>query len=253
MRQEIHFNFNGQWSYDMGIIKASVQDGLFEDLLVASKSIVEEKIDGRDKPYFYGVEREPLSFPLPIYFKDDLTVDKVREILRWLDTDTYSPFYMIDKPERIWYAMVIDDVSAIHNGIKEGYMELTMRTSDVRTYTPFTMSELHTFGNNTGGEIIEFENNGDFDCEPIVHIKKFGNGNITIQNLSKYTGDFTFSNLNDQEQLIVDCGNKDIESDSLILRYDDFSDNYLTFVRGVNRLKVIGNCEIRFETQFKTF
>lgn len=253
MRHGLHFNFDGKWSYDMGIVKVNIGGGLFEDQIISSKRIIEEKIEGRAAPYFYGVERDSLSFSLPIYFDNNLSVDKIREILRWLDTDDYKPFYMEDHPERIWYVMVIDDVKIIHNGIKSGYMELNLRTDNPYTLTPYIISEVYRFRNNSEGTIIEFVNKGDFECKPNVHIHKIGDGDLIIRNLSNQTGDFAFTNLNDQEHIIVDCENKEIETDGLTHRYNDFSNNYLSFVRGINRLKVIGDCDLRFETEFKIY
>lgn len=253
MRHETHFNFDGQWSYDKGIIKANTSGGLFDDQIVSSKSIIEEKIEGRKRPYFYGVERDPLSLPLPIYFDDNLSADKIREILRWLDHDDYRPFYMIDQPERIVYAMVINDVNSIHNGIKSGYMELELRTDSPHVLSPFTWSENYSFINNANGQIIEFENSGDFECKPIVRIVKRGLGDVTIQNLSNDTGEFKFTGINDMEELHIDCENREIETSLSGYRYDNFSGNYLSFVRGINRLKVIGDCDVRFKTEFEIY
>lgn len=253
MRHELHFNFDGRWSYDMGVVKVNIGGGLLEDQIISSKTILEEKIEGRKKPYFYGVQREPLSFPLPIFFDNNLSNEKIREILRWLDCDDYRPFYMIDSPERVVYAMVVDDVNAIHNGIKSGYMELTMRTDSPYVLTPYTKSRRYRFMDNTEGRIVEFENNGDFNCKPIVYILKHGDGDIKIQNLSNYTGDFVFTDLNDNEEIMVDCEHKEIESSLDIYRYDNFSKKYLEFVRGINRLKVIGDCELWFETAFEMY
>lgn len=253
MRHETHFNFDGEWSYDKGIIKASVNGGLFEDQVIASKSIKEEKIEGRKRPYFYGVERDTLTFPLPIYFDENLSSEKIREILRWLDKDTYRPFYMIDSPWRVVYAMINESVDSIHNGIKSGYMELQMKTDSPHILTPFTLSEFYSFQENTNGRFIEFENSGDFNCKPIVHIVKRGDGDIKIQNFSNGTGDFTFTQLDDQERIVVDCENKEIETDASVYRYENFSKNYLLFSRGINRLKVIGDCDIWFETEFEIY
>ncbi|AIF43437.1 phage tail domain-containing protein [Virgibacillus sp. SK37] len=253
MRHETHFNFDGKWSYDMGVSKVNIGGGLFEDLIVSSKQIMEEKIEGRDRPYFYGVDKEPLSFPLPIYFDDNLSNEKIREILRWLNHDDYRPFYMIDDHNRRWYVMITDNATAIHNGIKSGYMELNLRTDSPTTLTPFTKSKLYRFENNVNGELINFENRGDFKCKPIVHILKRGKGDISIKNMSNNTGEFKITGLDDQEQVTVDCEYQEINSSANKFRYDSFSKKYLSFVRGVNRLKIVGDCDIWFETEFKVY
>lgn len=253
MRHETHFNFGGRWSYEMGVVKANLGGGLFEDQIVSNKSITEERIEGREKPYFYRVDRDPLSFSLPIFFESDLSADKLRGIMRWLDRDTYQPFYMIDEPERLWYAMVIDSADIIHNGAMAGYMELTLRTDDTRTLTPYMLTKTYQIRSGTKGTVIEFENNGDFDCEPIVHIEKIGKGNLTIKNLSKDEKDFSFVDLQDKEKIYVDCEHKEIETDGLIHRYNYFSGGYLKIPRGINQLEIKGDCNIAFEAEFKTY
>lgn len=249
-KQSIHFNFDGKWSYDMGVMQASVNSGLFDDIIISSKTIIEEKIEGRERPYFFGVERSPLSFTVSVLFEENMSHDKIREVLRWLDSDTYKPLRMRDSPERIWYAMIVSDVSAIHNGIDSGYMELEFRTQDTSTLTPRTFSQNHRIrGNST----VQIENNGDFDCNPIVHIVKHGDGNVSIQNMSNDTGEFKFTGLKDKEAVSVDCETKEIDSSTELFRYDDFSKNYIVLKRGINTIRVGGNFDLMFETEFKVY
>lgn len=253
MRNGMHFNFDGKWSYNMGVTRVNMDGGLLEDTIISSKKIIEERVEGRDAPYFYGVEREPLSFSLTLLFENNLSTEKVREVLRWLDKNDYRPFYMENDPDRIWYVMAVDDVTAIHNGIKSGVLQLNLRTDSPTTLTPYTLSQVYSFRNNSGGRQIVFNNLGDFECKPIVHITKVGNGDIIIQNLTNPTGNFEFTNLTNGEQLYVDCENKEIETSGIRHRYNDFSNNYLTFIPGENRLLVIGDCDIQFETEFKIY
>ena len=167
-----------------------------------------------------------------------MSIDKEKEVLRWLDCDTYKLLHMRDNPERIWYAMIVDDVRAIHNGIDSGYVELEFRTSTSTTLTPSAMSEIHRI---RGNSIIEFINKGHFDCKPTIHIEKHGNGSISIYNLSNDTGDFKFMNLKDAEKVSVDFDNKEMEKSGNTHRYDDFNKNYLMLKRGLNRLRVVGD------------
>ncbi|WP_079709870.1 phage tail domain-containing protein [Paraliobacillus ryukyuensis] len=253
MMYDTEFNFGGRWSYDMGVIKVKLDNGLFEDPIVASKTIKEEKIEGRKRPYFYGVDYSPITFPLDIYFENNLSEEKIREVLRWLNTDKYERFYMNSSPDRVWYAMIINDITSIHNGIRDGYMRLNMRTDNSNALTPFSSSRVHTFVNNSDGETIDFINEGDFSCKPIINIVKRGQGDVTIKNLNNYTGDFKFTGLNDGEKLMIDCENKEIETSEPTYRYDDFSGNYLELARGYNRISVDGDCDLWFDTEFDIY
>lgn len=252
MRHSMNFNFDGISSRDMGISKINRSGSLFDDQLVSEKIIIEEKIEGRDSPYFYGVEYSPISFPLSIYFDENLSNEKTREVLRWLNQDTYKPFYMEDAPERIWYVMIINDISSIHNGIRSGYMELELRTDSSRTKTPYVLSDVYRLRGNANGTIIDLINKGDFDCYPHIHIKKSGDGNLAISNLSNDSGEMTIKNLKDEEEVYIDCENKEIESTETH-RYDDLEGKYLILRRGFNRIKIVGNCNIQFETEFSVY
>lgn len=252
MRESIHFNFDGKWSYEMGIIQAGVNSGLYEDPILSSKNIIEERIEGRERPYFFGVDREPLTLNISITFQENLTDEKMREIMRWLDKDEYKPLRMYEHPEKLWYVMIVNDVRSIHNGINSGYIELELRASHSTALSPLAVSETYRIRSNVWKDIT-FENNGDFDCYPIVHINKYGNGNIEIENLTNNTGVFKFEQLEDGELLTIFCETKEIESSTGKFRYDNFSKNHLVFRRGINRLRVRGNFNLTFETEFKIY
>ena len=252
MKHSLHFNLDGKWSYEMGVVQASVNTGLFEDSIISSKSIIEEKIEGREKPYFFGVDKAPLSFTVSVAFMENMSNKKVREVLRWLDHDEYKPLRFWEDDERIWYVMVVNDITSIHNGINSGYIELEFRASHTTALTPLTASDTYRI-RSSNWKTIEFENSGDFDCFPIVHIEKVGSGNAEIQNASNNTGDFKLTGLEDGEVVSIDCENKEIVSSIGKFRYDNFSKNYLVFRRGINRLRVRGNFNLTFETEFKIY
>lgn len=50
--------------------------------------------------------------------------------------DYYKPFYTVDNPNRIFYCMLEGDSKLVHNGLKQGYITLTMRCDSPYSYTP---------------------------------------------------------------------------------------------------------------------
>jgi phage-related protein len=252
MKESLYFTYNGIKSTDMGVTQISLSNGLFEEEFVAPKNIIEEKIRGRDTPYFFGVERDPLSFSMGIYFDNGMDDDSKRKVKRWLDQDTYLPLIFSSNLSRIYYAMVVNDSKEIHNGLEEGYLQLQMRCDSPYAYSPTYYSKIYEFNGNASGTEIIIENNGDVECKPTIYIEKIGNGNVDIINQSNAGQTFSFTDLNDQEIVFVDCENEVIITDLIgQYRYDSFNDEYLTLVRGVNTLKIVGDLKLMFKYRFK--
>jgi predicted phage tail component-like protein len=250
MRESIDIVYDGIQSTELGGIQISDDSGLFTETFVATKSIREEKIRGRDEPYFFGVEREPISFPLSFYFDEELSDKKKREIARWLDKDYYKPLYSVNDPHRIYYAMCVEDSEHIHNGIEMGYVTLNFRTSSPYAYSPVYFDSYDLSENISNGTEITFVNNGDLECKPVLEIHMLEEGDLSIVNYSHEGLEFKFTDLKKDEVLTVDCSSEEIDS-NIDYRFDNFNDNYLSFVRGNNYLKVYGKCIISLQYQFK--
>ncbi|ATF13698.1 phage tail protein [Brevibacillus brevis X23] len=141
MKEGLEFSYDGIKSSDMGLLNVQFSGGLFEEPFVADKEIHEIKVRGNDKPYFQGVERSPLVFSLQFAFEDKYDHEKIRQVARWLDQDYYKPFFTTDNPDRIFYCILHSSSSLIHNGTKEGYVEIEMRCDSPYSYSPQYLSE----------------------------------------------------------------------------------------------------------------
>ncbi|MFC8688147.1 phage tail domain-containing protein [Brevibacillus porteri] len=141
MKEGLDFSYDGIKSSDMGLFNVQFSGGLFEEPFVADKEIHEIKVRGNDKPYFQGVERSPLVFSLQFAFEDKYDHEKIRQVARWLDQDYYKPFFTTDNPDRIFYCMLHSSSTLIHNGAKEGYVEIEMRCDSPYSYSPQYLSE----------------------------------------------------------------------------------------------------------------
>lgn len=255
MREGINFYYRGIYSLDMGLVNVNINgSSLFEEPFIANRTIHEIKVKGRDKPYFQGVEYEPLSFTLSFYFVDNYNERRIREVARWLTPSYYEPFYTDDNPERIFYCMPVEESTLIHNGLKEGYLTLTMRCDSPYSYSPVVTSPVYDFSNNTStGTIFTFENLGDVPVKPEMWITKVGKGDLSIVNITDANREFKFVNLADGETVYVDNENEIIETDIFMTyRYDNFNDNYLRFVYGINKLVAYGKFKMILRYQFKT-
>lgn len=253
MIESLDFYFDGISSVDMGVRQVTTESGLFNEQFIAPKRINEEKIRGNDKSYLLGVERDSLSFPLTLWFENGFDEEKLNEIAFWLDQNQYKPFYTADNPDRIFYCMSTDSSEHIHNGIQQGYLKLNMKCNVPYTVTP-VYDETHDFSTNTtSGMDLTFINNGIWECKPFLTIKMLEDGDLSIVNTSDGGREFKFTGLSNGETVRVDNEMEDIESDIPgVWRYDSFNDNYLTFPRGYNYLKVYGKCQLEFKYRFKT-
>lgn len=158
IRDALYFSFAGKKSVDYGILNVTMSSGMYEESLAPSRSIQEVSIKGRDRPYFQGTKKDPLKFNVSFAFEDTWDTQKIREVTRWLtEQDYYQELYFTNDigrdPERIFYALFVDDPVLVHNGIREGYVNLTVRCDSPYSYSPMFTSRLYKWDQhkyNTG-------------------------------------------------------------------------------------------------------
>lgn len=156
MKEGIDFYYDGIYSLDMGLINCKMDSGFFEEPFLSEREIHEVSIRGRDKPYLQGVKRSSLKFSLTFAFVDYYDEVKIREVARWLNQERYKPFYTSDNPERIFYCMLESESTLLHNGLKQGYVNVKFRCDGPYSYSPEYTSKLYewnavplTFGETT--------------------------------------------------------------------------------------------------------
>ena len=100
---------------------------------------------------------------------------------------------------------------------------------------------------------MQFINNGDVNCQPILSLQKIGDGDVSITNLSNGGSEFKLTSLIANEDLYIDNENEEIiTSIPLTYRYDNHNGVFINMIRGVNNIKIIGTCKLQFRYQFKT-
>lgn len=245
--------YNGIHTSEFGIYKISTDSGLFDEAFLPNRSIVEEKIQGRDEPYFFGFEYEPTELPLSFYFEDGWDDTKLDQVVRWISQPLYKPLIFDVDPTRIFYCVYDGDPRILHAGLKQGYVTMTMRCNSPFSYTPvyektFTVDAL----NNPLS--IEIMNSGHEKSLPKVTIEKVGNGDISIVNNSNGGVDSKITGLLDTEIVTIDSFYEDIETNlANTYRYNNFNNNFLELVTGTNQLAITGTGIIKFTYQFKRY
>jgi phage-related protein len=255
MKESIHFSYDGITSEQMGLLNVRVDtSGFYEEQFLADRELYEISIRGNERPYFQGIKRAPLTLSLSFAFEDTYDEAKIREVARWLNAEYYKPFFTLDAPDRIYYCMLTSSSKLLHNGLLSGYITIEMRCDSPYTYTPQYLSPLYDYSTNVvNGTNLTFTNFGDTICRPEVWIVKVGDGDVSIINNTDGGREFKFTGLSDGETVYVSSEREHIETDkSNTYRYDNFNDNYLKMVRGVNSLVVKGNCKVQFRYTFST-
>jgi phage-related protein len=251
--ESLYFSYAGRPSTDFGIINVSVSSGMFEETFVASRTINETSIRGRGKPYFHGIDHEPIEFDLSFAFADKYDSRKIREVARWLMQDYYQPLYFSENEGRIFYCMPTGDSTLIHNGLNQGYLKIRMRCDSSYSYSPVYTEPTYDYSiNGIDGTSFEFTNLGDVDCYPEIWIEKVGLGSISISNETLGTS-FSFDELLDGETIYINNEREEVVTDLLNqYRFNDFNGKFLKTKLGTNIINVKGNCKITIRYQFKT-
>lgn len=253
IKENIIFNYDNQWSDSFGLISVNLDNGMFEDVFVASRDFIETEIYGSDEPLLQGVKNSPLEFEMTIAFTEKYTDKNIRDIVEWLFQDIYKPLYFYGKEERVFYCMPIGDSSIVHNGLREGYFNVTMRCNSPFVYSPVAISEEYDLSDGTN-ETIQLFNDGFKDLYPEISISKIGNGSVSITNMSDNGKVWEIRNLLDGENVYIDCKKEIIKSDKEdigVYHYGDTSGSLPKLLKGNNTIIISGRCKIQFRYQYK--
>ncbi|KOS61417.1 phage tail family protein [Lysinibacillus agricola] len=186
MLESIHFMYDNISSKDMGVKIAWSKGGLYEEIFLPTRKIIEKKVANNEKPYFQRVEHEPLSFSLSFYLESWVEDKDIRKITRWLFQPYYKPLVLESNPNRVFNALVEGDSKLLHNGLKQGHVEFNIRCD-----SPYTYSHEHVFNNlefrdsNVGYQIVD--DVSTFEQGSFINTKITSNG-LTIDKVDNSWG-----------------------------------------------------------------
>ncbi|WP_099301803.1 phage tail domain-containing protein [Bacillus sp. Marseille-P3800] len=270
IRESLYFTFAGRPSTDFNIYNVSLGDGLYEEPLTAGKTISNVKVPNNPIPYFHSIERDTLSFPVRFYFDEGFNNELIKEVVNWLDVDYFEPLAFSSNFDQIYYAMPVEGITEIHNGLEQGYLELTMKCNSPFKYSPVITNGWYDFsfehdpnskkfshracscGCSSSPSSISIYNLGDFELKPVFHIEKVWDGEIQIENTSVFNQTFLLSNLKDGEKITIDCNREFIETNlKNTYRHNDSNETFIRIPKGKNKLLIIkGSCRIRVDYEY---
>lgn len=259
-----YFIFDGVKSSQMDLyIMRIEQTGFMPTPYIGSVNIHESKSRKRIKPYFYGVDREPIEFPpLQLVLMDkygqakNWTSDDRSRIARWLIHDEYKPFQTTDDLGKYYYVLAISDTD-LNLINSQGYMEVVFRTNSPYAFSPI-YRDFFDLSNNNTSTIIEIENKSNIlkHYNPLIKIKMEGGTEVEIKNLSSAGKVMKIENLLPNETIEIDCQNRIITSDKMgqnpfagFVKHEG-KRYWMDLVHGKNRLEISGRFKVEFTMQF---
>ena len=257
MLESCDFTLNNISSEDMGVKMVQTKGGLFEESFLSSRKIIETSIYKGKKRYFKGVDIEPLSFPITLWLEEWAERDNIRAIARWLSPPYYVPFWTNINPSKVLYVMVEGEPKIHHNGLKQGYINLTLRCKDEYYYSQPIVYNFKPRGSYRW----TFFNEGDDVVYPKLKITNKRNDHPIIIRNHTDGKDFILNNVHLDEVVIIDCENELIKSNqeyNTRYLYDEHNDYWLDLEGELHRnvrshfdLEFIGEYDIEFLVQYK--
>lgn len=127
-------------------MNVNLDGGMQEEYFAASQSIIENKTRGRNKPYFHGIDKEPINLTVNFAFENGWDNEELKKIRRWLTSPKYyAPLAFSNEPEKIYYALYIDEPVLLHNSMSQGYITIRFRCNGSYAYTPLMTTPEYTW------------------------------------------------------------------------------------------------------------
>lgn len=171
------FEYDGtsSTSFTPSIINATLNNDMYEFAPLGVKSIREQKVQGRDIPYFYNIEYEPMSFNMTIAFENYATQAEVNDVIKWLYLPRTPKLLKFPEYGLNYFGLFIGQPKFYYvgnnlNGYKFiGYIEVQFRANAPYGWTDL-IEQTETIINATG-DIHTTTNTGDFEIFPSFTIK----------------------------------------------------------------------------------
>lgn len=217
-------------------------------------SIVEDRTTKSIRPIHYGtVQKDALQFSMT--FGSELYLDKydVDLIVSWLtECNGYKNLDICQADmEYTRYRCIITDLKNIYINEMPVAFKCTVVCDSPYAYTPLITYKKSII--SASDMTVQNRSNIIGGCNPMVTLSPSVNTqSISIINLSDNNKETLFTNLPNAENLkiIVDCERKIITSNTNINIYECFNDSFLKLVRGTNKLRITGSCELEITAEY---
>jgi hypothetical protein len=227
------FSFNGTVYTDL--INVSLDNSMPSEDLRGNRTLLREKIPGRDIPYFYAVEDEPLEFDVVFALSVPKSKSELRVIMRNLITQTgYKELHFGDyntststyTRQTPIYKVIFDGESKLDfvgtNVYNDGVATLkyfgyfTLRACADRPYGYEALTGSILASSYPAGGVATLNNSGDLPVYPSIVITNGATAyNVPVRIYNSTTGNLTsitFSSLAANEVITINADLKTISS-----------------------------------------
>lgn len=246
------FEFNSDSISYKDIFNASIENDMHSEQILGDRSIIEEKIPGRDIPYLYYVDSAPIEFEVTFALSKPMSAAEIKSLIRkLLSLNNYAPLtfgkyvegtYVPSTP--VYYVIFYGEnlfnyIYKNSDDKYDGYFTLNARCN--APYGFYVRNNLQ-ITNNIG--VTEL-NNGDFECLPDITITSSNQINSFILSSHKdnnfnnleILSDIGFSTLYAGEEITISGDLKTIKTNNSNSIYERWNRNFLKIYPDYNYLK----------------
>ena len=209
-----------------------------------------KKTINEDKNTLHSTELSNQEFTIKIALFNDvftsiveMPINKRRELVEWLCKDYYLPFQTFENQSIFFYVMFSEVTRNYITNNNSGYLELKAKCDSAYCASHFDIYNLKC----EDELFVELPNKGDIETKPTIEILALDDSGITIKNLTN--GKTIELTTQENEVIDIDCQGLYIKSSLVKNKYKEFNRTFITLPRGINRIKIEGNCKIKFKYQ----
>jgi len=224
-------------------------------------SIYEKWLYRREKPYFYGrYYQSPLEFDFTVGSYAAIDGETRNAIEAWLlGRATYLPLRIVqDDISNIVFNVIITKSSHIYVGNLAYSLTLHARCNSPWAYFTPRQKKL-TFISGSANDTFDYVNSSSYsgyNKPEITFTMGSRGGNFSLYNASDISGSqigitSTFTGLQANEKITLDCDRGVITSSASLLRLANFNNRFPRLIQGANTLTVSGSItEFTLDTTF---
>lgn len=250
-----NFYLNDVSNIDMGVVLVSMNSDVLMDYGIKYKESLQVEMS-RNNHFYYSQNAEVDTFTLTVALVDrfgnpkEWTIDDRTRIVDWFVTKDFIPFISCDDNTLIYYLKCVEYTKKF-NAIGQGVMEFVMQPESKYVHTPITH---HTYVIKGERDInikcLDNVNDRYYPKMEIIQLDK-GKQSIEISNLTFRSDSFIVNNLMENERVEIDHLLKSINSNMETYKLKDINRKWFYLKRGLNKIRIKGNCEIRITVQFQ--
>lgn len=215
IKDKISFTYNGKNTSEFGIISVSMDNGMFDEAFVASRTVNSETVKDVRKSLFNGVTYEDLSFELNLAFERDFTDELIDKVIAWLYDKEYYSKLQFEELNKFVYAMPNGESRIVHTGTGRGYIVVSMITN-----SPYVFGDIVSVEKKADEDSVNITLDGKINPEMNIDLYPLQDGVYSIV-VNGYT--LQLSNLKANEVVTINPYEEDITSSlDNVYHYSDY-------------------------------